>query len=92
MAAQTIGIRKFAGPHAGRTMLVEEPHLLRPGVVQALPRMVKLVTRDASSAPTGTRLKAQFRIEVDGEDVALPIANATVGLPGAVVEFRLEMS
>jgi hypothetical protein len=91
MAAQTFGIRKFAGPHAGRTMVVEEPVPVRPGVYRAKPLLVTLKLRAAESAPKGTRVKAGFQMELPGGvQATMPIAASTIGLPGASVEFRLE--
>lgn len=90
----TLNIVKLTGVHAGRTMLVQEPRVeVRADgttVIVVEPVQVALELRPAESAPTGTRVKASFEAPLNGVPLKLPLAGATVGLPGLSVEFRLE--
>ena len=95
----TIHTRKLGGPHAGRTVLITEPHIAQlpngTPVVRAMPVLVELRMRPAHSAPEGTRIKASLTMDTPDGPMPLPVAQATVlpiAIPALTVESRLEMN
>lgn len=88
------------GNHEGRSITVQEPSRIQLAngktLFSAMPRLVQLDLRPASSAPEGTRLKMVLTIDVGADKrMPLPVAQATVlplPIPAFVVETRLEMN